>query len=101
MTHRLYYWPGIQGRGEFIRLALEEAGAPYVDVARLPESEGGGVPAMMAVLKGGEPGVLPFAPPVLDVDGLRLWQTSSILAFLGPRLGLVPADEKAEASRLE
>jgi hypothetical protein len=28
MTYELYYWPGIQGRGEFIRLALEEAGAP-------------------------------------------------------------------------
>jgi glutathione S-transferase len=30
MTYELYYWPGIQGRGEFIRLALEEAGAPYL-----------------------------------------------------------------------
>ena len=35
MLYELYYWPGIQGRGEFVRLALEDAGADYVDVARL------------------------------------------------------------------
>jgi len=34
MRYELYYWPTIQGRGEFVRLALEEAGADYVDVAR-------------------------------------------------------------------
>ena len=34
MRYELYYWPSIQGRGEFIRLTLEEAGADYVDVAR-------------------------------------------------------------------
>ena len=35
MAYELYYWPDIQGRGEFVRLALEEAGADYVDVARV------------------------------------------------------------------
>ena len=47
MRYELYYWPEIQGRGEFVRLALEEAGAPYVDVARQPESKGG-MPALLA-----------------------------------------------------
>ncbi len=34
MPYELFYWPGLQGRGEFVRLALEEAGADYVDVCR-------------------------------------------------------------------
>ena len=46
MRYELYYWPGIQGRGEFVRLALEAAGAEYVDVARMP-GRGMGVPALM------------------------------------------------------
>jgi len=46
MIYELYYWPGIQGRGEFVRLALEEAGADYVDVARGPDADGGGVAAL-------------------------------------------------------
>src|SRR4051812_4097069 len=91
-TYELYYWPTIQGRGEFIRLALEEAGAPYVDVARLPESEGGGVPALMRVLRGGSEGLPPFAPPILKVGNLVLAQTANILFYLAPRLGLVPSD---------
>jgi hypothetical protein len=48
MTYELYYWPGIQGRGEFVRLALEEAGADYQDMAREPEAEGGGISALLA-----------------------------------------------------
>ena len=51
MRYQLYYWPSIQGRGEFVRLALEEAGADYVDVARKPESEGGGRPAVQRMLE--------------------------------------------------
>ena len=43
MTYRLYYWPGIQGRGEFIRLLLEEAGAAYIDVGN--DEEAGGLDA--------------------------------------------------------
>ena len=52
MIYELYYWPGIQGRGEFVRLALEEGGAEYIDVALVPEESGGGVPAMMRFLEG-------------------------------------------------
>jgi glutathione S-transferase len=89
--YELYYWPEIQGRGEFVRLALEEAGANYVDVARLPKERGGGVQAIMAVLSGaGEPA---FAPPVLKIDGRFVAQTPLILQVLGPRLGLVPETE--------
>jgi glutathione S-transferase len=51
MAYELYYWPEIQGRGEFIRLALEEAGADYIDVARRPESEGGGAASIVAFLE--------------------------------------------------
>lgn len=94
MRYELYYWPTIQGRGEFVRLALEEAGADYVDVARLPEREGGGVPALMKVLNAAPRGHLPFAPPILKAEQRLISQTSNILFFLGPRLSLVP---KAEA----
>jgi glutathione S-transferase len=88
----LYYWPGIQGRGEFVRLALEEAGVPYRDVARLPAAEGGGVKAMMKMMK--EASIpLPFAPPFLKAGELLIAQTANILAFLAPRHGLVPDDE--------
>jgi glutathione S-transferase len=92
-TYELYYWPTIPGRGELIRLALEEAAAPYVDVARLPRKEGGGVPAMMKLM--GDPGdaLEPFAPPFLRAGEILVAQTANILLFLGPRLGLAPADE--------
>ena len=97
MKYQLYYWPHIQGRGEFIRLALEEAGAGYVDVARLPESEGGGRPAVQRLLERAADGRTPFAPPILKTGKLLISQTANILQVLGPRLGLVP---KAEAARL-
>ena len=96
--YELYYWPGIQGRGEFIRLALEEGGAAYVDVARLPKSKGGGAEAIFAALRGDLGGPLPFAPPILRAGDVVVAQTAAILQFLGPRLGLVP---KNEAQRLE
>lgn len=89
----LFYWPGLPGRGEFVRLLLEDAGAPYVDVARLPEAEGGGVPAILRLLRGEHDGLLPLAPPILRVDGLVLAQVANICQFLAPRLGLAPADE--------
>ena len=92
--YELYYWPTIPGRGEFVRLALEEAGAPYVDVARTPD---GGVKAIMRLLEGKGPGLLPFAPPILKVGDRLLAQTANILAFLGPRLHLVPPDEAGRA----
>ena len=91
--YELYYWPQIQGRGEFVRLALEDAGADYVDVARLPNEQGGGIPAMMNLLKNAEEPV--FAPPILRIDGHLVAHTALILHVLGPRLGLVPDDEAA------
>jgi glutathione S-transferase len=91
--YELYYWPFLQGRGEFIRLAFEEAGAAYVDVARLPADQGGGVQAIQRMLRGGDGVLRPFAPPILKVGDLVLAQVASILHFLGPRLGLVPEDE--------
>jgi len=93
MIYELYYWPGIQGRGEFVRLALEDAGAEYLDIALLPEAQGGGVPAMMKFLDG--PGVErpPFAPPFLKAGRRLIGQTANILLFLGPRLGLAPRDQ--------
>jgi glutathione S-transferase len=94
MRYELYYWPEIQGRGEFIRLALEDAGADYVDVARLPKR---GMAAMMRFLENRSVERPPFAPPFLKAGKLVIAQTANILLFLGPRLRLVPKDE---ASRL-
>lgn len=89
----LHYWPGIQGRGEFVRLALEAAGTPYVDVARGLHEQGQGLPAMMGVLESPVLARPPFACPFI-VDGRRvIGQTAAILLYLGPRLGLVPAGE--------
>src|SRR5438552_2894927 len=98
----LYYWPTIQGRGEFVRLLLEEAGADYVDVARLPRAKGG-MAAMMRFVDGEEAGALPFASPFVKVGDVIVSQTANILAFLAPRLGLVPDDEalRAEASQIQ
>lgn len=92
MRYELYYWPGIQGRGEYVRLALEEAAADYVDIALVPEEEGGGVPALMQYMNG--PDILrpPFAPPFLKAGHTVIGQTANILLYLGPRLGLAPKD---------
>ncbi len=87
MKYRLYYWPGIQGRGEFIRLALEYAGASYVDVARGP-----GGSARIGDLPAGTR-QLPFAPPYLVAGKRVIAQTANILQYLGPRLRLAPRDE--------
>src|SRR2546422_11778672 len=85
MKYELYYWPSIQGRGEFIRLALEDAGADYVDVARRPK----GMQAMAFQMKRNHV----FAPPFLRAGTLVIAQTALILHYLGPRLGLAPKDE--------
>lgn len=95
--YELYYWPSIQGRGEFIRLAFEASSTPYVDVARLPITEGGGVPAIFSFVHGEKDGLLPFAPPFLKHGALVIAQVANVLAYLGPRLSLVGDDE---ASRL-
>ena len=94
MRYELYYWSEIQGRGEFIRLVLEDADADYVDVARLPK---GGMAAMMRFLESRSVERPPFAPPFLKAGKLVIGQTANILQFLGPRLGLAP---KNEATRL-
>lgn len=94
MAYELHYWPGIQGRGEFVRLALEAAGAPYVDVARGAKDDGLGLPAMRHYLEDASVPRPPFACPFL-VDGkLVVGQTAAILLYLAPRLGLVPASER-------
>lgn len=97
MRYELYYWPDIEGRGEFIRLALEQAGANYVDVARLAEQDSMGLPTIMDLLEESTVATPPFAPPFLKAGKLLIAQTANILFFLGPRLKLVPEDE---ASRL-
>lgn len=93
MRYELYYWPGIQGRGEFIRLALEEAGAGYVDVARRAESGGKGVPAMLRLMHGDAVTHPPLAPPFLKDGEYIIGQTANILLYLGTKLGLAPQDE--------
>lgn len=97
MKYELYYWPHIPGRGEFVRLALEQGGAEYVDVGRLPEAEGGGRPGVAKMLERAADGHTPFAPPILKAGDLVISQTANILQFLGPRLDLAP---KTEAGRL-
>lgn len=87
-TTLLYYWPDIQGRGEFIRLALEEAGAPYRDVAREP----GGMEELTELLEASR-GLRPFAPPFVRYGGRLVAQTAHILQVLAPGLGLVPTSE--------
>ena len=93
MSYQLHYWPSIQGRGEFVRLALEAAGAPYVDVARGDEADGQGLAALTHYLEDASVLRPPFACPFL-VDGKRvIGQTAAILQYLAPRLGLVSAGE--------
>jgi glutathione S-transferase len=91
MRYRLYYWPSIQSRGEFIRLALEEAGADYLDVARRPGKRG--VPMMMKLMNDRRLAHPPYALPFLKAGKFVVAQTANILFFLGPRLRLAPRDE--------
>jgi glutathione S-transferase len=93
MRYELYYWPDIQGRGEFLRLALEEARADYIDVARRAESSGYGIAAMMRLMNDESTPYPPIAPPFLKDGDLVIAQTANILHHLGPKLGLVPNDE--------
>ena len=87
MKYELYYWPSIQGRGEFVRLALEDAGAEYVDVARRPN----GMKAMQVQMKRNQI----FACPFLRAGTTVVAQTALILHYLGPRLGFAPKARKA------
>jgi len=92
MRYELYYWPNIQGRGEYVRLALEDSGANYADVARSDR----GMAAMTGMMEA-RSGTPPFAPPFLKAGQLVIGQTANILLYLGSRHGLAP---KAEAGRL-
>ncbi|MBC8007291.1 MAG: glutathione S-transferase [Prolixibacteraceae bacterium] len=96
MQYKLYYWPSIQGRGEFVRLALEEAGAEYVDVARR-SGRGMGVPAMQRFLRDEKLAAAPYAPPFLKAGKLIIGQTANILFYLGPRHELAP---RSQAGRI-
>src|SRR2546425_2896161 len=88
MRYQLYYWSTIQGRGEFVRLALEEAGADYIDVARKR-----GDKATVKLIARKSEKHPPFAPPILKAGKRVIAQTANILFYLGPRLGLAPKDE--------
>jgi glutathione S-transferase len=96
MKYELYYWPEVQGRGEFVRLVLEDADCDYVDVAREP----GGGQHLAAVLSGDRDGVLPFAPPVLYAGSIVIAQTAAITSFLGERHGLAPTSESGRLAAL-
>lgn len=90
--YELYYWPFLPGRGELVRLVLEEASAPYVDVARLPEEEGGGIKPLLEFVNGERPGQPAYAPPILVDGDLVLAQSAAICAYLGERHALSPDD---------
>ena len=89
MSYDLFYWPTIQGRGEFVRLSLEEAGAAYRDLAR-ESGKGAGVAALLQLLKDRKLERPPFAPPILRAGRLLIGQTANILQYLGSRHGLAP-----------
>jgi len=95
MAYELHYWPGIQGRGEFVRLALEASGAQYIDVARGAEDAGQGVPALLRILHGSELMQPPFAPPFLKDGEFVVGQTATILQYLAPTLKLVGRSEQS------
>lgn len=95
VAYELHYWPGIQGRGEFVRLALEAAGAPYIDVARGAPDAGQGTAAMLRCLHDATQPHPPFAPPFLKDGSLLIGQTAVILHYLAPQLKLVARSEQA------
>ena len=92
MSYDLYYWPEIQGRGEFVRLVLEAAGADYRDMARLDVS-GGGTEGMFAMMEKGVGGAKPLAPPFIVDGDILVSQAAIAAAYLGEKLGLAPEDE--------
>jgi glutathione S-transferase len=91
--YELYYWPTIQGRGEFVRLALEYAGVDYLDVARQSETHGGGEQALVESLHASNLHTPPFAPPYLKTVDMVIGQTANILLFLGSKHALAPLDQ--------
>lgn len=97
MRYELYYWPEIQGRGEFVRLALEDGGADYIDVAREP----GGMEALMELMASRTNPRPSFAPPFLRAGRQVIGQTAVILDFLGRRHGLAPSSESGRTWALQ
>ncbi len=95
MTYELIYWPHIQGRGEFVRLALEALDLEYVDVAR----EGPGGPARVVAFLREHPGV--FASPVLRDGEIIVAQTANILAWLGSQYDAWPEEEQAQLEAMQ
>ncbi len=96
MHYQLYYWTGLQGRGEFVRLALEDAGAAYTDVARIQGDE-----VMTVFLQGEQVGAQPFAPPFIKAGDVVVAQVAAILHFIGPQLQLVPDSEPQRLQALQ
>jgi glutathione S-transferase len=97
MTYELHYWPTLQGRGEFVRLALEAAGAPYIDVARAATDAGQGEAALTRLMNHPKLTHPPFAPPFLKDGALMIGQTAAILHHLAPTLKLIARNEQARA----
>jgi len=95
MAYELHYWPTIQGRGEFVRLALEAAGAPYTDVARGRDNPSGGESALLRFMHDDALAHPPFAPPFLKDGSVMVGQTAAILHYLAPTLRLVARSEQA------
>ena len=92
MPYELFYWPTIQGRGEYVRLALEDSDTPYRDVARTKS----GMKQMMALMEAPRLKTPPFAPPFLRDGKTVIAQAANILFYLGPKIGRAP---KADAAR--
>ena len=95
--YKLYYWPSLQGRGEFVRMVLEAVEVPYVDVARLPEDQGGGIGKIIEILQ--NPRV--FAPPILQVGDRLLSQTANICFYLARKFKLISEAEEFYANQLQ
>ena len=100
-NYELIYWPGLQGRGEFVRLALEDVGVEYVDLARRPVSEGGGVDAVLRYLQDSGSGPPVFAPPVLRRGELAVSQTANILAWVGSSHGRWPNEPREQLHAMQ
>ncbi len=94
MTFELFYWPGLQGRGEFVRLAFEATGTPYVEIVQ-GNGPGQGMDGLLHAMD--DPVCMdpPYAPPFLRVGDELIGQTANILAYLGPLLGLVGESPRA------
>ena len=107
MAFEFYYWPMIQGRGEVVRLALEEAGADYIDVARLAPEDSGqedNRAAILKVLQDTTQEYPPFAQPFLkdlENDNLMIAQAANILNYVAPKIGIAPKDAAGQISRIK